>query len=180
MVFGSSTILGMIKLVCLMEAITYGRRLFPISTEDPKPIRASHFIAKRNNKEIATLDFLNHLKHEKLIDARSPGEYDGKYRRALESGHIPGAINLEWKQALRRDGTLKDSGQLSKIFSRFNTEASYVTYCQSGYRAAHSWLALKLLGFENVRNYLGSWYEWGNRKAVSEKMRTRTNPGRSA
>jgi len=64
--------------------------------------------------------------------------------------------------ALRRDGTLKNARELQKLFAPLVAKPETITYCQSGYRAAHSWLVLKLLGFENVRNYLGSWYEWGN------------------
>jgi len=102
-----------------------------------------------------------------IIDARSQGEYDGTRRRALKEGHIPGAANIEWKRAVRRDGTLKSAKQLRAIFQTFSPEDELVTYCQSGYRAAHSWLVLKLLGFENVKNYIGSWYEWGSDPSTS-------------
>ena len=97
-----------------------------------------------------------------VVDARSRGEYDGTHRRALKAGHIPGAANIEWKRAVRRDGTLKDARQLAELYAEVPARGTVVTYCQSGYRAAHSWLVLKLLGFGDVRNYLGSWYEWGN------------------
>jgi thiosulfate/3-mercaptopyruvate sulfurtransferase len=96
-----------------------------------------------------------------ILDVRSAGEFTGKYTRALKGGHVPGAVNIEWKSALRRDGTLKDAEQLSAIYGSI-PRGEVVTYCQSGYRAAHSWLVLKLLGFEHACNYLGSWYEWGN------------------
>ncbi len=97
-----------------------------------------------------------------IVDTRSRGEYDGTYRRALKAGHVPGAVNIEWVEALRPDGSLKDAEELAKLYGGLSSKTDIVTYCQSGYRAAHSWLVLRLLGFENARNYLGSWYEWGN------------------
>ena len=97
-----------------------------------------------------------------MVDARAPGEYDGTYRRALKGGHVPGAVNVEWKRAMRRDGTLKNARQLAALYGGLPIRGQVVTYCQSGYRAAHSWLVLRLLGYGSARNYLGSWYEWGN------------------
>ncbi|HZW55641.1 MAG TPA: rhodanese-like domain-containing protein [Nitrososphaerales archaeon] len=165
------------------------RRNFPTSTEDPKLEMSGHFQARPNYSVIATRELIaSRLKQKSttttpttIVDSRSPGEYSAKYRRALHAGHVPSSINKEWKMALRRDGTLKDAAQLRRVFSL--PELTYgsihqgsgstrragksqsrelITYCQSGYRAAHSWLVLRLLGYSNVRNYLGSWYEWGN------------------
>jgi thiosulfate/3-mercaptopyruvate sulfurtransferase len=142
------------------------RRSLPTSTKDPNPRRMSKFPLKLDFSVLATLDSLSsdlEKRAVQVLDVRTPGEYAGIFRRAQKTGHVPGALNLEWKLALRRDGTLKNENQLLKIYSRLlEKNGEIVTYCQSGYRAAHSWLILKLLGFENVKNYLGSWYEWGN------------------
>ena len=139
------------------------RKGLPVSTKDPAPRPTGNFTAKIDKSTFATLDSLrDSLKTSQVLDARSPGEYNGTYRRALKSGHVSGASNVEWKLALRRDGTLKGSKQLSELYSRLSPRKDVVTYCQSGYRAAHSWLVLRLLGFADVKNYLGSWYEWGN------------------
>jgi len=98
----------------------------------------------------------------KILDVRSPGEYDGSTIRAARSGHIPNSFNIDWSQNLREDGTLKSDGELSQMYA-FPKDAQIVTYCQGAYRAANSFLALKKLGFEDVRVYLGFWGEWGNR-----------------
>jgi thiosulfate/3-mercaptopyruvate sulfurtransferase len=143
------------------------RKRFSTSTQDPRVRTRSDFSAKLDESQIATLSMLSSSLRKKggrfqVIDTRDPSEYSGKYRRAIKAGHIPNSINLEWKRALRRDGTLKDVKQLKKLYSEVTPDKETVTYCQSGYRAAHSWLVLKLLGYDRVRNYLGSWYEWGN------------------
>ncbi len=140
------------------------RKGFPLSTEDPENVTKSDFIIEVNAKIVATLESLSQDSVGRVVDTRSPGEYSGKFRRALKVGHIPSAVNLEWKQVLRKDGTFKNAQHLQKLYSGLGLQKQdeIVTYCQSGYRAAHSWLVLKILGFSHVRNYLGSWYEWGN------------------
>jgi len=140
------------------------RRGFALSTKDEEWTRA-RFIPKLDMRVVSTLAKLNAPAKPKtatIVDTRSQGEYTGSRRRALKAGHIPGALNLEWKRAVRRDGTLKSAKQLEEMYRGLSPRDELVTYCQSGYRAAHSWLVLKLLGFENVKNYIGSWYEWGS------------------
>jgi thiosulfate/3-mercaptopyruvate sulfurtransferase len=140
------------------------RKRGELSTEDPE-VKRGRFTARPNWQVVCGVDELTQsltLGKVRVIDARSRGEYDGTYRRALKGGHVPGAVNLEWKLAMRRDGTLKDAGQLKALYAGLPLGGSAVTYCQSGYRAAHSWLVLRLLGFKGAKNYLGSWYEWGN------------------
>jgi thiosulfate/3-mercaptopyruvate sulfurtransferase len=144
------------------------RKHLPISTRDPTvPKKPSEFVAKLDDSILATLDSLSKNNSFQILDARNAGEYNGAFQRAFKAGHIPSATNVEWKLALRKDGTLKDANQLRKRYSSLVEDATIVTYCQSGYRAAHSWLALKLIGFKDVRNYLGSWYEWANREDAS-------------
>jgi len=97
-----------------------------------------------------------------IIDARSPEEFDGRIARAARIGHIPSAINLDWTENVREDGGFKTDKELSKMY-QFNKESEVITYCQGAYRAANSFLALRKLGFKNIKVYLGSWGEWGNR-----------------
>lgn len=139
----------------------------PVSTRDPDASPAT-FIARPDGSQIATLDSLRGEvgTRTQIVDARSKGENRGTFRRAARPGRIPGSVNIEWSRALKKDGTFKDAKALRKLYSAVSPELDSVTYCQSGYRAAHSWLVLKLLGFGNVRNYLGSWYEWGNNPDV--------------
>ena len=104
----------------------------------------------------------DNLNHVKIIDARSTGEYDGSIIRAAQSGHIPNSINIDWNENIEKDGTFKTNSELSKFYD-FPKDSEIITYCQGAYRAANSFLALKKLGFDNVRVYLGSWGEWGNK-----------------
>lgn len=96
-----------------------------------------------------------------IVDARSPEEYNGIVMRAANAGHIPTSINFDWNLNLAADGSFKNPADLSVLY-RMPKDSQIVTYCQGGYRAAHSFLALTMAGFENVRVYLGSWGEWGN------------------
>jgi len=98
----------------------------------------------------------------KLVDARTKEEYDGTVIRAARRGHIPTAVSIDWNLNINDDGTMKPIEDLTKLY-KFSKNDEIVTYCQGGYRAANSFLALKRLGFQNVRVYLGSWGEWGNK-----------------
>ncbi len=110
-----------------------------------------------------------------LIDVRSRGEYTGECfhaedfpgEGALVGGHIPGARNIPWDTAVRGNGTFKPREELEEIYLGGHaslTQAGVITYCRIGERSAHTWFVLKhLLGLDNVRNYDGSWTEWGNR-----------------
>ena len=101
-----------------------------------------------------------------IVDTRSDAEYYGEAVRAKRGGAIPGAVHLEWKQNLDKDGRYKPVAELRAMYESLGVtkDREAVTYCQGGYRAAHSYVALKLAGFENVRNYTGSWKEWGDRE----------------
>jgi thiosulfate/3-mercaptopyruvate sulfurtransferase len=100
-----------------------------------------------------------------LLDVRSNGEFQGTTVRAARGGAIPGAVHVEWKNNLDTDGRFKSADQLRAIYESagITPEREVITYCQGGYRAAHTYLALRLLGYSKVRNYLGSWKEWGDR-----------------
>lgn len=100
-----------------------------------------------------------------VLDTRSHGEYTGEVARAARGGRIPGAVNVEWSDNLGPDGRFKSPEDLRSMYvSRGVTpDREVVTYCQGGYRAAHGALALRILGYPRVRNYTGSWKEWGDR-----------------
>ena len=109
-----------------------------------------------------------------MIDVRSPGEYSGELLHmpdypqegALRGGHIPGAANVPWARAAREDGTFKSADELKEIYegeAGLSGGDEVVAYCRIGERSSHTWFVLSyLLGYDNVRNYDGSWTEWGN------------------
>lgn len=100
-----------------------------------------------------------------LLDTRSDGEHRGTIVRAKRGGAIPGAVHVEWTRNLGPDGAFKPADELRAMYKSAGVTADkeVVTYCQGGYRAAHGYLALRLLGYPRVRNYTGSWKEWGDR-----------------
>jgi thiosulfate/3-mercaptopyruvate sulfurtransferase len=118
------------------------------------------------------------LKHMKkggaMVDVRSPQEYIGELMHipgypdegALRGGHIPGAANVPWSRAAAEDGTFKPREELEAIYldeQGLSPKDDTIAYCRIGERSSHTWFVLKyLLGFENVKNYDGSWTEWGN------------------
>lgn len=114
-------------------------------------------------------------RHLPLVDVRSPEEYRGERLHmpdypnegALRGGHIPGALSIPWGRAINQDdGTFKDAAELRKIYTEENglrPQDDVVAYCRIGERSSHTWFVLRyLLGFPSVRNYDGSWTEWGN------------------
>ncbi|MDP9251612.1 MAG: sulfurtransferase [Chloroflexota bacterium] len=103
-----------------------------------------------------------------LLDVRRDSEFTGEEKRAARGGHIPGAVNILWKDALGDDWMLKDPDELDDMYSNagFGAETSAVTYCQAGVRAAFTHLVLTALGHDDVRTYDGSWEEWGNEPSL--------------
>ncbi len=100
-----------------------------------------------------------------IVDTRTTEEHHGTQVRAARGGAIPGSVHLEWTNNLDASGRFKPAAELQAMYARHGVtpERDVVTYCQGGYRGAHTYLALRLLGFPQVRNYLGSWREWGDR-----------------
>lgn len=100
-----------------------------------------------------------------IVDTRSAGEYYGEVVRAARGGAVPGAVHLEWTQNLQADGRFKPEAELRAMYEALGVtpDKEVMTYCQGGYRAAHTYLALRILGYPNVRSYTGSWKEWGDR-----------------
>jgi thiosulfate/3-mercaptopyruvate sulfurtransferase len=108
-----------------------------------------------------------------LVDVRSPGEYSGQLlapenlpqEGAQRGGHIPTAVNVPWATAVKEDGTFKDAADLQELYGGkgITSDRDVIAYCRIGERSAHTWFVLReLLGYENVRNYDGSWTEWGS------------------
>ena len=105
-----------------------------------------------------------------LVDVRSPDEFTGKViappgmpETAQRGGHIPGALNVPWAKAANEDGTFKSYDDLAQLYAAVRQDQETIAYCRIGERSSHTWFALKyLLGLQNVRNYDGSWTEWGN------------------
>jgi thiosulfate/3-mercaptopyruvate sulfurtransferase len=110
-----------------------------------------------------------------ILDTRSRGEYLGTTVRAARGGAIPGAVHLEWTDNLAPDGTFKPAAALRAMYeaSGITPDREIVTYCQGGYRAAHSYVALRLLDYPRVRSYLGSWKEWGDRQELPVEVPAR-------
>jgi len=134
----------------------------PLETKS-NGFKPAKFSGKINTKIISGFEYLNdNLNHLKILDARSQGEFNGSIIRAAKAGHVPNAVNIDWNINLNEDGTFKDDEELSKLYN-IPKNSEIVTYCQGAYRAANTFLVLKKLGFENVRVYLGSWGEWGNK-----------------
>ena len=134
----------------------------PLETKS-NGFKPAKFSGKINPKIISGFEYIHdNLNHLKILDARSQGEFHGSVIRAAQAGHIPHAINIDWNLNLNEDGTFKNDEELSKLYD-IPKNSEVVTYCQGAYRAANTFLVLKKLGFENVRVYLGSWGEWGNR-----------------
>ena len=112
-----------------------------------------------------------------MVDVRSPGEFSGEVTHmenypqegVLRGGHIPGASNIPWAKAANEDGTFKSADELKEIYEDegVTPDKDVIAYCRIAERSSHSWFVLKyLLGYDNVKNYDGSWTEWGNSVGV--------------
>jgi len=139
----------------------------PITTESVVPQAATFKTAERREVLATVDDVLKSLskKEFSILDTRSRGEYLGTHVRAARGGAIPGAIHIEWTDNLDANGKFKSNVELKNMYDKagITPDKEVISYCQGGYRAAHSYVAMRLLGFPKVRNYIGSWKEWGDR-----------------
>lgn len=137
------------------------------TTEATAPKAATFETADRSEVLATADDVLKSLnkKEFSILDTRSDGEYLGTHVRAARGGAIPGAVHIEWTDNLETTGKFKSNTDLKKMYDKagITPDKEVISYCQGGYRAAHSYVALRLLGFPKVRNYIGSWKEWGDR-----------------
>jgi thiosulfate/3-mercaptopyruvate sulfurtransferase len=148
-----------------------------LTIEKPEPAPAEYPVPQRDDSVIRA--FLNDtVEHSKaalpLIDVRSPEEFNGTRLHmpdypnegALRGGHVPGAANVPWKQAANDDGTFKTVDELKGVYEEgagLSPDDDVITYCRIGERSSHTWFVLThLLGYDRVRNYDGSWTEYGN------------------
>ena len=138
------------------------------TTVDAVAPQAATFKTTERREVLATADDVLKSLHKKefsILDTRSNGEYLGTHVRAARGGAIPGAIHIEWTDNLDPSGKFKSNKDLKNMYDKagITPNKEVISYCQGGYRAAHSYVALRLLGFPKVRNYIGSWKEWGDR-----------------
>jgi thiosulfate/3-mercaptopyruvate sulfurtransferase len=147
----------------------------PLSTEAPQPRRTDYPVIERDDTKIRAFrdQVVVHL-GQPMIDVRSPGEYTGELLHmpdypqegTLRGGHIPGAKNVPWSRAAAADATFRTREEIEAIYqdeTGLRPEDDVVVYCRIGERSSHTWFVLHhLLGFPHVRNYDGSWTEWGN------------------
>ena len=140
-------------------------------TRDAAPPPKSDWTGSRQGHVLATYrDVRNALgRNDKVIlDTRSEEEYSGATVRARRGGAVPGSVHIEWTRNLTASGEFKNAHELRRMYedAGVTPEREIITYCQGGYRAAHSYLALRLLGYARVRMYIGSWKEWGDREEL--------------
>jgi thiosulfate/3-mercaptopyruvate sulfurtransferase len=166
----------------------------PSTTEVPVRRPAEYPVTERDDAVIRAFkdDVLAHLGDpdgHPLVDVRSPQEYTGERTHmpdypqegALRGGHIPGAVSVPWARAAAGDGRFRTRAELEALYQQeqgLSPQAGVIAYCRIGERSSHTWFVLThLLGFERVRNYDGSWTEWGN--AVRVPIATGPEPGKA-
>ena len=149
----------------------------PLIAEVPAPPRGTITLAELTREELRAYrdQVLGGLRRgdRALVDVRSPEEYRGELaapahlpqERAQRKGHIPGAVNVPWAKAVAEDGTFKSDDELEQLYggNGVTADKEVVVYCRIGERSSHTWFVLsELLGYPNVRNYDGSWTEYGS------------------
>jgi thiosulfate/3-mercaptopyruvate sulfurtransferase len=149
----------------------------PMTTDVAAVKRSSYTAKERRDEPIRAFmeDVRKHLGTKgRLVDVRSPDEYTGKklhmpdypQEGAMRGGHIPGAKSVPWSRAANADGTFKSAAELRAIYEQeqgLTPSDDVIAYCRIGERSSHTWFVLHyLLGYDKVRNYDGSWTEWGN------------------
>ena len=148
----------------------------PVTTEVPSPAAATYRASSPAQSIRAYRDQVLSAVSAgsvSLVDVRAPAEYSGELlapanlpqEGAQRGGHIPGAANIPWGQAVNEDGTFKSADDLAALYGGKGIDGSRETiaYCRIGERSSHTWFVLtQLLGHKNVRNYDGSWTEWGS------------------
>ena len=149
----------------------------PMVEEVPRFPRTEYRAPQRNDREIRAFrdEVLQHQRAKKrLVDVRSPDEFTGKklhmpdypQEGAMRGGHIPGAASVPWSRAANADGTFRSATELRSIYEGEKglvATDDVIAYCRIGERSSHTWFVLtRLLGYAKVRNYDGSWTEWGN------------------
>ena len=140
----------------------------PVSAEPFRRPRTQYTV-KVHDMAVADKNYIVSRLHDPeaiIVDTRAPAEYSGEKRRAERAGHIPGAVNFDWVNAIdqARSLRLKPAEELKQALStlRVTPDKEVIVYCQTHHRSAHTFIVLKSLGYPRVRGYPGSWSEWGN------------------
>ena len=159
-----------------------------LTTDKPSVTSSAYPIVERNDNDIRAFrdEVQSHI-GQPLVDVRSPEEYSGERLHmpdfpnegATRGGHIPTAASIPWSKAVQEDETFRPLSELEELYfsnTGFDRDSDFIAYCRIGERSSHSWFVLKyLLGVKNVRNYDGSWTEWGN--LVGSPIATGSSPG---
>jgi thiosulfate/3-mercaptopyruvate sulfurtransferase len=140
-------------------------------TRDAAPATTTEWTGARNAHMLATWKDVRHALGRNdvvILDTRTDEEYLGTAVRARRGGAVPGAVHIEWNRNLTADGDFKPAAELEKMYvdAGVTPDREVITYCHGGYRAAQSYLALRLLGYPRVRMYIGSWKEWADREEL--------------
>jgi thiosulfate/3-mercaptopyruvate sulfurtransferase len=141
----------------------------PVTAEVPTPPPAPFSVQMDTQKICLVEELLVEMKRSNvvIVDARSPAEYGGLDVRAKRGGHIPGTVNIDWVRNVTNDDlkTFKPAAELRKMYEAAGVtpDKDIIVHCHTGVRAAHTVFTLTLLGYDQLRNYDGSWQEWGNR-----------------
>ncbi len=160
--------LGYAKVALLDGGIQAWRRAgFPLSTGVPSVTPAAYQPRPRPERAVNAEWVAKHLKDPTVVvlDTRTAGEYAGTDVRAKRGGHVPGAVNVDWRQNLGPDLAFKPVAELRAMYlaKGVTPEKTVVTYCQTHHRASNTYFVLHLLGYRHVVGYDRSWSEWGNR-----------------
>ena len=165
-----------------LEQRPFSRELFKSESRSDYPIPRPDASVRAYQREVADIVGFDRVN---LVDVRSPDEFSGKINAppglpetAQRSGHIPGARNIPWGKTANEDGTFKDADELRKLYTSAGVDPTKPTiaYCRIGERSSHTWFVLKyLLGYPNVKNYDGSWTEWGNLVGVPVEVDAATS-----
>jgi thiosulfate/3-mercaptopyruvate sulfurtransferase len=138
-------------------------------TRDAAPAPKSEWTGARDERTLATWKDVKRAigrSDTVILDTRTDAEHEGSLVRARRGGAVPGAVHIEWTRNLAESGEFKSADELKKLYedAGVTPDREVITYCQGAYRAANSYLALRLLGYPRVRMYIGSWKEWGDRE----------------
>src|SRR5919112_1756748 len=162
-----------------VKLIDGGRKKWELDSRplspDPVSRPATQYQAKDQDKDIRAFrdEVVDAIGQKNLVDVRSPDEFSGKLvapahlpqEGAQRPGHIPTAVNVPWSKAANEDGTFKSDEELAKLYAEagLDTGKDTIAYCRIGERSSHTWFVLReLLGHQNVKNYDGSWTEYGS------------------
>ncbi|MEQ6390783.1 sulfurtransferase [Bacillaceae bacterium S4-13-58] len=140
-----------------------------VSTEEPN-VQTGNFVATANEDKVCDLETIQAATDDEnviILDARSEAEFTGEEVRAERGGHIPNAVHIEWSQAItEKDGvpTFKSAEELTTLYEGkgVTKDKTIIPYCQTNVRGAHTYFTLRLLGYDSIKPYEGSWAEYGN------------------